>query len=160
MFDKKQRLREAKRRVEEKRQAAYKAREADGAEITKRIYNLRQLDPVDRPQAVLGLLKDAQHQLALIRQSIADRTHYDFSAEATEGDIATCLAEDITGVMRENVTNPQTFWEAMSEQFPEVHFTVDWYDATSMVAAMVRDVPCRGYRRLGACRCSARFHQF
>ncbi len=147
MFGKKSRLREAKRRVEEKRQAAYKAREADGTEITKRIYELRQLDPVDRPQAVLGLLKDAKHQLALIRQSIADRTHYDFSPyseEAPEGDIATYLAEDITGVMRENVTNPQTFWQAMSEQFPEVQFTVDWYDATSMVAAMIREMHLAG----------------
>ena len=147
MFGKRSRLREANRRVEEKRQTAYKAQESDGADITKRIYELRQLDPVNRPQAVLGLLKDAKHQLALIRQSIADRTHYDFGPygeEAREGDIATYLAEDITGVMRENVTNPQTFWQAMSDQLPEVHFTVDWYDATSMVAAVIREMHLAG----------------
>jgi hypothetical protein len=147
MFGKKSRSREAKRQVEEKRQAIYKTRKANGAAITKRIYELRQLDPFDRPQTVLGLLKDAKHQLALIRQSIADRSHYDFgpySEEAPEADIATYLAEDITGVMRENTTNPQTFWQAMSEQFPEVYFTVDWYEATSMVAAMIREMHLAG----------------
>jgi hypothetical protein len=143
MFGRKADLRETKRRLEQEREATYKAREKQGADITKRLYEMRQLDPADRLAAVLDLFKEARHQLALIRQSIADRTHYDFmfeGEELPEGDLATSLAEDITGVMRENTVNPQTVWQALTEQFPDVNFTVDWYDATSMAAAMIREM--------------------
>jgi hypothetical protein len=46
--------------------------------------------------------------------------------------------------MRENVTNPQTVFQALSEQLPNVQFTVDWNDAVSLVSAMIREQRVEG----------------
>ena len=46
--------------------------------------------------------------------------------------------DQIADLMRRNVTNPQTVWQALSEQFPKVHFTVDWFQAVSVLAMMFR----------------------
>jgi hypothetical protein len=34
--------------------------------------------------------------------------------------------------------SPSTVWQALSEQFPDVHFDVDWYTVTSLIAATLR----------------------
>lgn len=139
MFGTKRDARAAEQYEREKRQEAYHRREAEGAELYKRVAALRKLDRPQLPEATLLLLKDAQHQLGLIRQSIADRTEHEFSVgDMSSGDVATALAEDIADVMRENHTYPQSVFQALSEQFPKVHFTVDWQDATSMTAAQLR----------------------
>jgi hypothetical protein len=90
------------------------------------------------------LFKEAQHQSELIHQSISDRTGYKFHISELDpdpdrgGDLATFLADQVAGVMRENVTNTQTVREVLSEQFPEVHWTVDWSEAIPYVSAMIR----------------------
>jgi hypothetical protein len=98
------------------------------------------LDRPKLPEAATLLLVDARHQVSLIRQSIADRTRYRFGGgeDLREGDVATSIAEDITGVMREYDTDPQTLFQALSEQLPEANFTVDWYDAATLTAAEIR----------------------
>jgi hypothetical protein len=68
------------------------------------------------------LFKDAKHQTALIRQSIADRTHSHFDAGDRGGDLATFLADGIASIMRENVTNPQTVFQALSRAVAEGAF--------------------------------------
>ena len=60
------------------------------------------------------------------------------------GDLATYLAEDAGYAFRDHVTNPQTFFEAMSEQLPDVHFTIQQQDAVSMMAAMIREQRLEG----------------
>jgi hypothetical protein len=134
--------RQEKLRDSEKRQSQerFRRNERDGADIYRRIAALKKLDRARLSKEVMLLFKDAKHQTGVIRQSIADRTHNDFDAgDPAEGDLATFLAEGIATVMRENVTNPQTVFQALSEQFPEVHFTVDWNDAVSLVSAMIRE---------------------
>ena len=61
----------------------------------------------------------------------------------TDGDLATYLAEDAGYALRDHVTNPQTFFEVMSEQLPDVHFTIQQQDAVPM-AAMIREQRLEG----------------
>ena len=98
------------------------------------------------PDAVFMLSMAAKHQSEQIRQSIKDRTRYDFDFDTlTDGDLATYLAEDTGYALRDHVTNPQqTFFEAMSEQLPDVHFTIQQQDAVSMMAAMIREQRLEG----------------
>ena len=92
------------------------------------------------------LFREAKHQSQLIRQSIKDRTQHDcdFGGMSEGTSRATCLAEDTAYALREHVTNPQTFFQAMSEQLPDVHFTIQQQDAVSMVAAMIREQRLEG----------------
>lgn len=134
---KRRRAKAAEAREREDRIEKYRRREQDAAELFRRVAALRALDHSSLAEAVLALLKDAQHQLGLIRQSIAARTELSVR-DMSYGDVATALAEHVTDVMRANHTYPQTIFQAMSEQFPEVHFTVHWQGATSMTAAQLR----------------------
>ena len=139
VFGKKQR--KARLRVYEEKQIRerYERNEQQGADLYRRIAALEKLVPSRLGVEVLMLFKEARHQNELIRQSIKDRTGYDFDAgDPGHGDLATFLAEDVAYALRNNVTNPQTFFEAMSDQFPEVHFTIQQQDAISMVSAMIR----------------------
>src|SRR5262249_34821638 len=101
MFGKKRRNAEAQRSHREQRREAYRQRQAEGAELHKRLYELRKMDRASLPEAATLLFKDAQHQVALIRQSVADRTDYDFVVGdgPSEGDMATSLAEYIADLM-------------------------------------------------------------
>jgi hypothetical protein len=139
MFGKKREKQEEKKSVAEAEK--FRQQQREGAALYKRVAELQRLERAAVPEAAMLLLKDARHQVALIRQSIADRSGYNFRGgqDLPEGDLATSLAEDIAGVMRENITNPQTFFQAMSDQLPDVHFTVSWEDACTMVAAEIRE---------------------
>jgi hypothetical protein len=88
----------------------------------------------------------AKHQSERIRESIKERTRYDFDFDTlADGDLATYLAEDAGYALRDHATNPQqTFFEAMSEQLPDVHFTIQQQDAVSMMAAMIREQRLEG----------------
>jgi hypothetical protein len=134
------RLREIEDRQRAERFEAYTAQEAKGSAIYRRLYKLEESSDRSRiGEDVLNLLKYARSQTGAIRQSIADRSQVDFSGEPpTEGDVATALADDIASVLREHTCDPQTVWAALSEALPEVKFTVDIYDAVSMIAAMLR----------------------
>ena len=91
------------------------------------------------------LFREAKHQSQLIRQSIKEPAQYDFDfGGKSGGDLATYLAEGTTCALRDHVTNPQTFFQAMSEQLPDVHFTILQQDAVSMVAAMIREQRLEG----------------
>jgi hypothetical protein len=82
---------------------------------------------------------EARQQSELIRRSIEDRTRYDANFDAVDGDHATYLARDATHALRDHVTNAQTLLEAISEQLPDVHFTIEELDAVSMIAATIRE---------------------
>jgi hypothetical protein len=129
-------LREHEQRQSQER---FERNEREGGEIYRRVAALKKMDRARVPHEVMLLFKDAKHQTALIRQSIADRTHIHFDSGDRGGDLATFLADGIASIMRENVTNPQTVFQALSEQLPKVHFTVDWNDAVSLVSAMIRE---------------------
>jgi hypothetical protein len=64
--------------------------------------------------------------------------------------IGTPLAEEVLVALRVGrvvlgtIGNPQTFFEAMSEQLPDVHFTIQQQDAVSMMAAMIREQRLEG----------------
>ncbi|MDE5451692.1 hypothetical protein GWE18_02215 [Bradyrhizobium sp. CSA112] len=97
------------------------------------------------PDTVFLLFMEAKQQSELIRRSITDRTRYESNFEGmVDSDLATYLAQDAAYALRDHVTNPQTFFEAMSEQLPDVHFTIQQQDAVSMVAAMIREQRLEG----------------
>src|ERR1700682_936693 len=123
----------------------FERNERAGKEIYARMAELKSIPRENLPDAVFMLSMAAKHQSEQIRQSIKDRTRYDFNFDTlTDGDLATYLAEDAEYALRDHVTNPQTFFEAMSEQLPDVHFTIQQQDAVSMVAAMIREQHLEG----------------
>lgn len=141
MFGKNKRLQEAKERLRKKREKEYRLQQTEGAGLSARLYQLKGSNKKLIAQRVLDLWGEAQHQVHLTNQSIADKTAYHRidGEPLDEGDVATFIAEHVADVFRENVTNPQTVFEALSDQFPEVHFTVDWHDAASLTAAYLRE---------------------
>jgi hypothetical protein len=106
---------------------------------------LKKVPSENLAEAVFVLLMAAKHQSELIRQSIKDHAgyHYDFEM-FRGGDLATYLAEDAAYALRDHVTNTQTFFEVVSEQLPDVRFTIQQQDAVSMVAAMIREQRLEG----------------
>jgi hypothetical protein len=121
-------------------QERFERNEHTGRDIYARTAELKKLDRADLPAAVLMLFREAKHQSELIRQAINERTGHDFeSGGMTNGDLATYLAEDATLALRDHVTSPPTFLEALSEQSPEVRFTIQQQDAISMIAAIIRE---------------------
>jgi hypothetical protein len=110
---------------------------AAGRELNRRLAELHETD-LSRFQGELQLLlAEAERQTDMIQQSIEDRTGYSIDGDV-EGDRFTFLAEMIAGVMRENIADPQTERQALANTPPEVRFTVHWYDAVAMAAAMFR----------------------
>jgi hypothetical protein len=138
MFAKKQQKRRDYQEVEIREQ--FERNERTGKDIYARIADLKNVAREDLAHEVFMLFREAKHQSQLIRQSIKDRAQYDFDFSGKSGgDLATYLAEDTTYALRGHVTNPQTFFQAMSEQSPDVHFTILQQEAVSMVAAMIRE---------------------
>ena len=145
MFGK--RRRDKMLRQPEARQARerFEQNERAGKDIYARIAGLKNIPRENLAEAAFMLSMAAKRQSEQIRQSIKDRTRYDFDFDTlTDGDLATYLAEDAGYALRDHVTNPQTFFEAMSEQLPDVHFTIQQQDAVSMMAAMIREQRLEG----------------
>ncbi|ANW01310.1 hypothetical protein [Bradyrhizobium icense] len=137
MFGKKKKM--LRKHKTQEVQARFERNERAGKDIYARIADLKNVPRDNLPDAVFMLFVEAKHQSELIRQSVKDRTRYDFNFVGfVDGDLATYLAEEAAHAIRDHVTNPQTFLEAMSEQFPDVHFTIQQQDAVSMVASMIR----------------------
>lgn len=110
-----------------------------GMELNKRMSALHKMDR-SRLQGELRVLHaDAKHETAMIRQSIADRTGYSFDGGTPDGDLFTFLAELTVSMVRENSADPQTVMQALADKLPDVRFTVHWYDAVSLGAAMFRE---------------------
>ena len=132
----------------------FERNERTGKDLYARIAELKNVARDDLVHEVFMLFREAKHQSQLIRQSIKDRTQHDFDIGGmSEGDLATFRAEEAAHALRDHVTNPQTFFQAMSEQLPDVHFTIQQQDAVSMVAAMIREQRLEGILeglRLGA----------
>jgi hypothetical protein len=124
MFGKRERVKKAHEYQHKEQRERFQQTERHGQDIYRRIAALKTLDRERLPTEVMRLFSEAKQQTALIRQSIKDRTNHNFDgADYQDGDLATFLAEDIAGVMRDNVTNPQTVFQA----------------AVSMVAAIIRE---------------------
>ncbi len=144
MFRKKRQEKLREREVAQT-QARFERNERAGKDIYARMAGLRNIPRENLPDAVFMLSMAAKRQSEQIRQSIKDRTRYDFDFDALiDGDLATYLAEDTGYALREHVTNPLTFFEVMSEKLPDVHFTIQRQDAVSMVAAMIREQRLEG----------------
>ena len=123
----------------------FERNERTGKDIYARIAELKNVAREDMAHEVFMLYREAKHQSQLIRQSIKDHAQYDFDfGGKSGGDLATYRAEDAAYALRDHVTHPQTFFQAMSEQLPEVHFTIQQQDAVSMVAAMIREQRLEG----------------
>jgi hypothetical protein len=123
----------------------FERNERTGKDIYARIAKLKNVAREELADEVFMLFMEAKRQSQLIRQSIEDRTKHDFDfGGMSEGDLATYRAEDAAYALRDHVTRPQTFFQAMSEQLPEVHFTIQQQDAVSMVAAMIREQRLEG----------------
>jgi hypothetical protein len=145
MFGKKRREKILREHEARETQERFERNERAGEEIYARMAELKNVPRENLPDAVFMLSMAAKHQSEQIRQSIKDRTRYDFDfGTLTGGDLATYLAEDAGYALRDHVTNPQTFFEAMSEQLPDVHFTIQQQDAVSMMAAMIREQRLEG----------------
>jgi hypothetical protein len=123
----------------------FERNERTGKDIYARIAELKNVAREDLAHEVFMLFMEAKRQSQLIRQTIKDRTEHDFDfGGMSEGDLATYRAEDAACALRDHVTRPQTFFQAMSEQLPDVHFTIQQQDAVSMVAAMIREQRLEG----------------
>jgi hypothetical protein len=145
MFRKKRREKILREHEARQMQERFERNEHAGKEIYARMAELKSVPRENLPDAVFMLSMAAKRQSEQIRQSIKDRTRYDFDFDTlTDGDLATYLAEDTGYALRDHVTNPQTLFEAMSEQLPEVHFTIQQQDAVSMMAAMIREQRLEG----------------
>jgi hypothetical protein len=145
MFRKRRRERILREQEARQTQERFERNERAGKEIYARMAGLKKIPREHLPDAVFMLFMAAKHRSEQIRQSIKDRTRYDFDCDRlTDGDLATFLAEDAGYALRDHVTTPQTFFEAMSEQLPEVHFTIQQQDAVSMMAAMIREQRLEG----------------
>ncbi|NOJ46076.1 hypothetical protein [Bradyrhizobium archetypum] len=138
MFGKKKKM--LRKHETQEVQARFERNEGAGKDIYARIADLKNVPRDNLPDAVFMLFVEAKHQSELIRQSIKERTRNDFNfvGFVVDGDFATYLAEEAAHAVRDHVTNPQTLLEAMSEQLPDVHFTIQQQDAVSMVASMIR----------------------
>ena len=145
MFGKTRREKSLREHDAEEAQARFERNKRTGKTIYARIADLKKVPRENLPDAVFLLFMEAKQQSELIRRSIKDSTHYDFNfGGMTDSDLATYLAQDAAYALRDHVTNPQTFFEAMSEQLPDVHFTIQQLDAVSMVAAMIREQRLEG----------------
>jgi hypothetical protein len=143
MFGKKQQKRRDYQAVEIRER--FERNERTGKDIYARIAALKNVAREDLAHEVFMLYREAKHQSQLIRQSIKDHAQYDFDfGGKSGGDLATYRAEDAVYALRDHVTHPQTFFQAMSEQLPDVHFTIQQQDAVSMVAAMIREQRLEG----------------
>jgi hypothetical protein len=105
MFRKKRRekiLRELEARQTQER---FERNERAGREIYARMAELKNVPREKLPDAVFLLSMAAKHQSGQIRQSIKDRTRYDFDFDTfTDGDLATYLAEEAGYAVRDHVT--------------------------------------------------------
>ena len=145
MFRKKRRDKILREQEARQTQERFQRNESAGKEIYAGMAELKNVPRENLPDAVFMLSMAAKHQSEQIRQSIKDRTRYDFDFDTlTDGDLATYLAVDAEYALRGHVTTPQTFFEAMSEQLPDVHFTIQQQDAVSMMAAMIREQRLEG----------------
>ena len=145
MFRKKPREKILREHEARQTQERFERNERAGKEIYARLAELKNVPRENLPDAVFMLSMAAKRQSEQIRQSIKDRTRYDFGFDTlTDGDLATYLAEDARCALRDLVVKPQTFFEAMSEQLPDVHFTIQQQDAVSMMAAMIREQRLEG----------------
>jgi hypothetical protein len=142
MFAKKQQKRRDYQAAEVRER--FERNERIGKDVYARIADLKNVARRDLAHEIFMLFREAKHQSQLIRQSIKDRTQYDFDFGGGEGDLATYLAEATAYALRDHVTNPQTFFQAMSEQLPDVHFTIQQQDSVSMVAVMIREQRLEG----------------
>jgi hypothetical protein len=130
---------------EHEAQQRFERNERAGKDIYARMAELKNVARENLPDAVFMLSMAAKRQSELIRQSIKDAAGYGFDFEAVkDGDLATYLAEGAAHALRDHVTKPQTFFEVLSEQLPDVHFTIQQQDAVSMVSAMVREQRLEG----------------
>src|ERR1700737_2377289 len=145
MFRKKRREKKLREQEARQTQERFERNERAGKEIYARMAELKNVPRENLPDAVFMLSIAAKHQSEQVRQSIKDRTRYDFDFDTlTDGDLATHLAEDAAYALRDHVTNSQTFFEAMSEQLPDLQFTIQQQDAVSMMAAMIREQRLEG----------------
>lgn len=139
MFGKTRREQRLRERNIGEAEVRFERNERVGKTISADIADLKKVPRENLPDAVFLLFMQAKQQSELIRRSIKDRTRDDFEFDGADGDRATYLAQDATHALRDHVTNPQTIFEAISEQLPDVHFTIEQQDAVSMVAATIRE---------------------
>jgi len=139
MFGKMRREKSRRERDAAEAQARFERNERLGKTIYGRIADLKKVPRENLPDAVFLLFMEAKQQSELIRRSIKEHTNYDSNFDVIDGDRATYLAQDATHAVRDHVAHPQTFFEAISEQTPDVHFTIEQQDAVSLVAATIRE---------------------
>src|ERR1700738_3047627 len=114
MFRKKRREKILHQQEARQTQERFERNERAGKEIYARMAELRNVPREKLPDAVFMLTMAAKHQSDQIRQSIKDRTRYEFDFDTlTDGDLAPYLAEDAGYALRNHLTNPQLSCEAM-----------------------------------------------
>jgi hypothetical protein len=87
------------------------------------------------------LLEQAQAQSTEVRRAILKKGYEPsdgVDGSVGPGDYATYSGEGIASITRDYICAPQTVWAALSDQFPEVRFSADWFDIASLVAAEIR----------------------
>src|SRR5712664_2144500 len=90
MFRKKRREKILREHEARQTQERFERNERAGKEIYARVAELKNVPRENLPDAVFMLSMAAKHQSEQIRQSIKDRTRYDFDIDTlTDGDLAT-----------------------------------------------------------------------
>jgi hypothetical protein len=132
-------LRNMEDQQREERRQAYKHLQTKSAVIIRRLSELHNGERKNIAEEVLKIFRYAKSQGTTIGRSIVDKGYRTIDCDTLpEGDAFTCMAEGFVDLVRANTCNPQTAWQALSDQFPDVHFTVDEFDAASSIAASFR----------------------
>jgi hypothetical protein len=108
-----------------------------------RIAELRSMPREKLADAVFLLSMAAKQQNERIKRSIQERAEFEFDPPAN-GDIADYLAEEAVSVLRHHEADVPRLIDVLSQQSPDVGFTVHQADAVSMLAAMIREQRLEG----------------
>src|ERR1700730_10060910 len=102
MFRKKRREKILREQETRQTQERFERNERAGKELYARMAELKTVPRENLRNAVVMLSMAAKHQSEQIRQSIKDRTRYDFDFDTlTDGGLATYLAEDAGYALRD-----------------------------------------------------------
>jgi hypothetical protein len=118
---------------------------SSGRDIQARIADLRSTPRGELADAAFLLSMAAKQQADQIRQSIKGRTKVEFEFDLPRnGDLADYLAEDAVSAIRHYEADVPTFMDILSQQAPDVDFTVHQREAVLMLAAMFREQRLEG----------------
>jgi hypothetical protein len=133
----KKRQRQLEEAARAKAEELYKQREARGGAYTAAVWNLRKITDRDELlKAAEALLHSANRDHASTPSNPVD--HNLGEIWPAKSDRMTTEAQYLLDILRDYTCNPQTLWQALGEQLPDVKFGTDWFQAASLLSSRLR----------------------